>query len=225
MAGREAAVRILAAEIVATAAGPEGWPREGLPEVAVLGRSNVGKSSLLNRLAGRRKLARTSGTPGKTRLLHFFRLVRPEGELLLVDLPGYGYAKVSRREREGWRRMIEGYLEGREALRAALLLHDARREPGEDETLLLAWLAEREIRTLVVLTKIDKLRPRERAARLRALSEALPVEAENLVATSAKTGAGIAALWRALDTHLGRPRPTRRRPAAGPIPPPAKPSS
>ncbi len=183
--------------------------------MAVLGRSNVGKSSLLNRLAGRRKLARTSGTPGKTRLLHFFRVVRPQGELLLVDLPGYGYAKVSRRERQGWRRLIEGYLEARQELRAALLLHDARRDPAEDETLLLAWLAERGIPAVVVLTKLDKLRPRERVARRRALQAALPAAPEDFVATSAQTGAGIAALWEAIDAHLARP-PRRARPGGHP---------
>lgn len=197
-----APVKILQADIVTSAAGPEGWPDSELPEVAFLGRSNVGKSSLLNRLVGRRKLARISATPGKTRLLHFFHIVRPECELLFVDLPGYGYAKVSLKERKAWQRMIEAYLEGRKPLRAAILLQDARRDPTEDETRLLAWLAERRIPTLVAITKTDKLKAREKVRRMRALDEALPVQADWKIQTSAKTGAGIDELWRKIDTLL-----------------------
>jgi GTP-binding protein len=195
-------LKILSARIVATAAGREGFPPEELPEVAFLGRSNVGKSSLLNRLVARRGLARISRTPGKTRLLHFYRVARPEGEVLLVDLPGYGYAKASKAERERWKGLVESYLEGRGALRAAVLLQDLRRDPSEDETLLLEWLAERGIPSLLALTKIDKLKPRERAARLRAMASSLPVPGDRVVATSARIGAGIDELWRAIDTLL-----------------------
>jgi GTP-binding protein len=195
-------VKVLSAEIVATAAGPEGFPAEELPEVAFLGRSNVGKSSLLNRLAARKQLARTSRTPGKTRLLHFYQVKRPERELLLVDLPGYGYAKTSKSERALWRGLIEGYLEGRRTLRAAVLLQDLRRDPGEDEILLIEWLAERQIPALVAITKIDKLKPNQRTARLRALDGVLPVQADWVIPTSARTGAGIDDLWHRLDTLL-----------------------
>lgn len=196
-------VKILSAELLASAAGPEGWPPEEAPEVAVMGRSNVGKSSLLNRLVQRRQLARTSGTPGKTRLLHFYAVSRPEGRCVLVDLPGYGYARVSKAERRGWRRLVEAYLEGRGALRAALLLQDVRRDPGEEERELLAWLAQRGVPTLVALTKLDKLKAAERARRLRGLAEAMPVQADWIVPTSAKTGAGVERLWEVLDTLLG----------------------
>ena len=195
-------MKILSAEIVATAAGPEGFPAEELPEVAFLGRSNVGKSSLLNRLAARKQLARTSRTPGKTRLLHFYQVKRPERELLLVDLPGYGYAKTSKSERALWRGLIEGYLEGRRTLRAAVLLQDLRRDPGEDEILLIEWLSERQIPALVAITKIDKLKPNQRTARLRALDGVLPVQADWVIPTSARTGTGIDDLWRAIDTLL-----------------------
>lgn len=195
-------VKILSAELVASAAGPEGWPPPEDPEVAVLGRSNVGKSSLLNRLVERRKLARTSATPGKTRLLHFYRVVRPEGRCVLVDLPGYGYAKVSRSERKGWRALVEAYLERREILRAALLLQDVRRDPGEEEAELLAWLAARDLPAVVALTKLDKLKASVRARRLRELALALPVQRDWIVPTSAKTGAGIERLWQILDTLL-----------------------
>jgi GTP-binding protein len=195
-------LKILSAEIVATAAGPEGFPPGELPEVAFLGRSNVGKSSLLNRLVARKQLARTSRTPGKTRLLHFYRVEHPGRELLLVDLPGYGYAKTAKSERASWKRLIEGYLQGREALRAAVLLQDLRRDPSQDETLLLDWLSEREIPALVALTKIDKLKPNKRAARLSTVSSGLPLQADWVVPTSARTGAGIDELWRLIDTLL-----------------------
>ena len=195
-------MKILSAEVEATAAGPEGYPREGLPEVAFLGRSNVGKSSLLNRLVQRKKLARTSGTPGKTRLLHFYRVCRPDRTLLLVDLPGYGYARVSQQERARWRHMIEAYLGARPPLRAAVLLQDVRRDPGGEERDLVAWLHGHEIPVLVALTKLDKLRPSQRARRLRALADGLPVQADWLVPTSAQTGDGVRMLWQLLDRLL-----------------------
>ena len=202
------AVKILSAEHLATAAGPEGWPPAEAPEVAVLGRSNVGKSSLLNRMVQRRKLARTSATPGKTRLLHFYAVVRPGRRCVLVDLPGYGWAKVSKQERRGWQRLVEGYLGRREALRVALLLLDARRDPGEEEADLLAWLAERELPVVVALTKLDKLRAAQRDRRLKALAAALPVQPDWIVPTSAKTGAGVERLWEVLDTPSAR-QPSR----------------
>ncbi len=197
-----ACLKILSSQIVATAAGPEGFPPGELPEVAFLGRSNVGKSSLLNRLVARKQLARTSRTPGKTRLLHFYRVERPGRELLLVDLPGYGYAKTAKSERARWKGLIEDYLGRREALRVAVLLQDLRRDPSEDETLLLDWLAEREIPALVALTKIDKLKPNKRATRLRDLGGSLPVQADWVIPTSARTGAGIDQLWQVIDTLL-----------------------
>jgi len=191
--------RVIGAEWLATAAGPAGYPAEGPDEVAFLGRSNVGKSSLLNRLVQRKKLARTSGTPGKTRLLHFFTVRRSSGEIVLVDLPGYGYAKVARSERKSWQRLIEHYLEQRDTLRVAVLLQDLRRDPSEDETLLLEWLAERGRPAVVAVTKIDKLKPSRRAAALRALKEALPLPKDRIIATSAQTGEGIDTLWATID--------------------------
>jgi GTP-binding protein len=195
-------VKASRAELEASAAGPEGFPKERVPEVALLGRSNVGKSTLLNALVGRRRLAHTSRTPGKTRLAHFYRVERAGRRLRLVDLPGYGFARVSREERARWRALVEGYLGARPDLRVAVLLVDARRDPGEDETLLLAWLAERGVPSLLAVTKIDALAASRREPRRRELAAALGLPEEDSVATSGASGAGIDALWRALARFL-----------------------
>jgi GTP-binding protein len=195
-------VKILSACCVASAVEPAAFPRDDAPEVAFLGRSNVGKSSLLNRLAGRRQLARTSATPGKTRGIYFYRIERQSGPLLLVDLPGYGWARVSASERRRWKWLVERYLSERRFLRGAVLLQDLRRDVALDEHRLLAWLAEREIPTLVALTKIDKLKPRPRAQRLEQIAGHFGVHAEQVVATSARRGTGIHELWRGIDRLL-----------------------
>jgi GTP-binding protein len=194
--------RILAAEHVAAAAGREGFPRPEHPEVAFLGRSNVGKSSLLNRLMGRRRLAHTSRTPGKTRLVHFYGVQRGRAGVCLVDLPGYGFARVSRAERRRWRTLVEDYLEDRATLRACVLLQDLRRDVTDDERDLLAWLDERGVPSIVALTKTDKLKPMRRAARVRELKAQLADTEASVLATSAQGGEGIAELWRALDGLL-----------------------
>ncbi len=196
-------MKVLAAEHLAAAAGPRDFPPPRLPEVAFLGRSNVGKSSLLNRLVRRRQLARTSATPGKTRLVHFYRVALPGRELCFVDLPGYGWARVSRGERQRWKGLVEAYLARGPALRAAVLLQDLRRDPGEDEELLLRWLEERAIPVVIALTKCDKEKPGRRAERVRALTGALPVPPERVLATSARTGLGLDALWKLLGGLVG----------------------
>jgi GTP-binding protein len=159
----------------------------------------VGKSSLLNALVGRRALARTSATPGKTRLLNWFRIVRGGREYWFVDLPGYGYAKVAKSERADWKRWIEQYLRHRRTLKLAVLLQDLRRDPGEDERLLLEWLAERGVPALVALTKCDKEKPMRRAERVRALSKSPDLPAAEILATSAETRLGMAELWAAIE--------------------------
>jgi GTP-binding protein len=192
-------MRVVRAEWMAAAAGADRFPPPGEPEVAFLGRSNVGKSSLLNRLVGRRQLARTSSVPGKTRLVHWYRVVRGGAETWLVDLPGYGYAKVARAERERWRPLVESYLEGRTTLRAAVLLQDLRRDWSDDERLLIEWLAERRVPALLALTKSDKLKPMRRARRVREQQRAIGLPPDRVIATSATTGLGIDDLWRAID--------------------------
>jgi len=189
-------MRVLEASWHATAAAPEGFPEPDAPEVAFLGRSNVGKSSLLNALVNRRKLARTSSSPGKTRLIHWYRVRTTGRETLLVDLPGYGYARVSRTERRGWQALIESYLQQRPTLTAAVLLQDIRRDVSEDETLLIDWLVERAIPVIVAITKVDKLKPMKRAERIRLLKRALG--GVPIVATSATGKTGLAELWAAI---------------------------
>ncbi|CAB1129692.1 putative GTP-binding protein EngB [Candidatus Hydrogenisulfobacillus filiaventi] len=158
-------------------------PADGAVEVAMAGRSNSGKSSLLNRLAGQR-LAHVSGTPGRTRRLHFYRM---DG-WYLVDLPGFGYARVGRAEREAFGEAVERYLTARSALIGAILIQDVRRDPGEEERLLVEWAAARNVWLWVAANKVDKLNRRERQEREAALTAAYPGPVFLL---SARTGEGV----------------------------------
>ena len=142
------------ARFLISAADPAGFPAPSLPEIAIAGRSNVGKSSLINALVGQPGLARTSRTPGRTRLLNWFA-VDGQPPFHLVDLPGYGYAAVDKNTREGWRPLIESYLEDRPTLRAVVLLIDIRRGPEAEEEDFIPWLAQKDVTTIVVLTKAD----------------------------------------------------------------------
>ena len=189
-------MKILDAELIASAPRVEKLPESGLPEVAFLGRSNVGKSSLLNGLARRKKLARTSSTPGKTRELVLFRIRTDRGEIGLVDLPGYGWAKVSRKERASWQRLAEGYLAMRESLCLAMVLQDVRRSWSEDEALLLEWLAERDVPGRVVLTKTDKLKLMKRKEAVKKLRASIGEGFGKPIATSSQKGDGLDVVWR-----------------------------
>lgn len=177
-------------------ASANGWrPDATLPEVAFAGRSNVGKSSLINRLLNRKKLARVSNTPGRTREINFFRV---NGDFVLVDLPGYGYARISKDTRAAWRPLIEGYLRGSRQLRGIVQLLDARHDPTRDDLQMLEFLADLEVPTIVAATKIDKL-PRARVAeRVRELAQAAGVSEEQVIPFSATTGAGRAELAEAI---------------------------
>lgn len=174
--------------LFASAASPAEYPRDGLPEVAVLGRSNSGKSSFINALCGRRRLARTSGRPGKTRRVHFYRVA---DAIYLVDLPGYGYAAVARSERGSWRPMVEQYLQpSRKPLRGALLVADVRRGSEAEEQELLAWLAEQGIPARLVLTKCDKVKASRLASLVqRAAGSSGVAEQEVLVVSSTRKSA------------------------------------
>jgi GTP-binding protein len=180
-----------------------GWrPEPTLPEVAFAGRSNVGKSSLLNRLVHRKKLARVSNTPGRTREVNFFKI---NDTFVLVDLPGYGYARVSKEKRAEWRPLIEGYLRTSPTLRGIVQLLDARHEPTGDDRGMLDFLAELGVPTIVTVTKTDKLTTKERARRVADLSAALGLDADQVIAFSAVTGEGRDELAEAIDELLAQP--------------------
>ncbi len=165
-----------------------GWrPDPSLPEVAFAGRSNVGKSSLINVLVRRRSAARVSRTPGRTREINFFRV---NDDFILVDLPGYGYARVSREQRTGWRPLIEGYLERSTTLRGLVLLLDSRREPGVDDHGMLDFLSGKGIPTLVAITKMDKFSAAAGEKQVREISAALSLDPDQVIPVSAHTGAG-----------------------------------
>jgi GTP-binding protein len=186
---------IKSAEFVTSAVRPQQYPAAELPELAFAGRSNVGKSSLINTLVSRRKLVQTSSTPGKTRLINFFRV---NDALMLVDLPGYGYARVSEEERRKWRPMIERYLSSRENLKAVVVILDIRRAPNEEDAQLLDWLARREIASILVVTKADKLSKTAQLKQLKIIAGALETDPDDLVLFSSKSRQGRDVLWRTL---------------------------
>ena len=192
-------------EFVTSAAEPSGFPRPTLPEIAFAGRSNVGKSSLINTLVGASGLARTSRTPGRTRLLNWFHVVPPRGgPVHFVDLPGYGYARVPHDMRASWRPLIEAFLRDRETLRGLVLLLDARRSAEDEERDLLAWLRTSGVPALVVVTKADKLSKNKRKPAAMAVQRDLGLERPAILFSSLD-GEGIAPLWRALLQLAGEP--------------------
>jgi len=173
-----------------------GWrPDSPLPEIAFAGRSNVGKSSLLNSLVRRKAFARVSRTPGRTREINFFRV---NNGFVLVDLPGYGYARVSKEKKSEWRPLIESYLRRTTQLRGIVLLLDIRREPSDDDRAMLDFLAEVEVPTIVALTKTDKLSKAGAQERAAKISLALALEADQVISFSAQTGEGRAELLEAI---------------------------
>ena len=186
------------ARFLGAAGTPGGGPPPGPPEIAVAGRSNVGKSSLLNAFVGQRGLARISGTPGRTRQINFFLI---EDRFVLVDLPGYGFAVGPEEERLAWGPLVEHYLAKRGTLRGALVLVDVRRGIEEDEEQLLAYLARLGIPAVVVATKADKLGRAPLRAAVAALERVLG-ESVPVVAFSARTGAGRPELWRVVTRWL-----------------------
>jgi len=178
-----------------SAAVPAQFPRDGLAEVAFLGRSNVGKSSLLNALARTKGLAKVSSTPGRTRLVNFFRVAGPGSDLYLVDLPGYGYAKVRAQEREGFEQLVTSYLLDRAPLALCLFLVDARREPMPGDVVLESFLFEHNLPFAVAVMKADKLSRGEVVRSMRMLEKGLARHARAVVPVSAVTRDGIEDLW------------------------------
>jgi GTP-binding protein len=175
-------------EFLGGQASPRGWrPETTLPEVAFAGRSNVGKSSLINTLLRRSKAARVSNTPGRTREINFFKI---NEQFILVDLPGYGYARISKDRKAEWQPMIEGYLSSSPNLRGIVQLLDVRHDPTKDDLQMFDFLATVGVPTMVVMTKTDKLTKSQAAARITAISASLGLEDDQVIPFSSETGFG-----------------------------------
>ncbi|HEY5627588.1 MAG TPA: ribosome biogenesis GTP-binding protein YihA/YsxC [Nitrospira sp.] len=197
-------MKILSAEFIRSCVSSEQFPAGRVQEIAFIGRSNVGKSSLINSLLQRKGLAKVSRTPGKTRAVNLFAIATDDPSLsrfVLADLPGYGYAKVSKSERAQWAPMIEQYLQQREQLQTIVLLIESRVVSPQDRT-TIAWLRSIGREPLVVATKVDKLKPSERVAALRRLQEGLGLsDGPTFTVYSSVTGEGRERLWAALRAH------------------------
>jgi GTP-binding protein len=186
---------IKSAEFVTSAVKKSQYPSEGLPEIAFAGRSNVGKSSLINTLVNRKRLVKTSSTPGRTQLINFFDINK---NLTFVDLPGYGYARVPAAVRKKWGPMIETYLSTRQTLKGVVIIMDIRRLPREEEQNLIHWLAHYSIASILVLTKTDKLSKTKLIKQQAAIVKALAVAKEDVILFSAKTRRGKDMVWDAI---------------------------
>jgi len=195
-------MKITKAEFVTAASDEKSIPRESLPEVAFAGRSNVGKSSLINRLLNRKRLAITSSKPGRTRKINFFNV---NDTFHAVDLPGYGYARVSQAERRKWGELVSSYMRNRAALVAVVVIIDLRRDPNEHDLSLIEMLDDLGIPPVVALTKMDKVKGGQRAKRKAAIARAFGIKTNSAVLFSAVTGEGKNDLWKAIKSLLDKP--------------------
>lgn len=181
----------------AVAVKAQQYPPEGLPEIAFAGKSNVGKSSLINSMVYRKAIARTSQNPGKTRTINFYNV---ENKLYFVDLPGYGYAKAPKTEIAKWGKMIENYLLKRRTLRAIILLIDIRHEPGENDRLMYEWLKHYSYKIIIAATKADKLKRSQLPKHIAMLKKSLALSAEDvLIPFSSETKDGRDELWEIIE--------------------------
>jgi GTP-binding protein len=193
-------MKITSAEFIKSAVWPPQYPLATMPEIAFVGRSNVGKSSLINTLVGRNNLAKTSNTPGRTQLINFFTINK---KISFVDLPGYGFAKVPQSVKKDWGDMIEAYLRERQSLCLVVFILDIRRDPSADDLSLRDWLENYRIPYLYILTKADKLSNNQAIARKRAIEKILRVSSEKKpILFSAKTQKGKDDIWNFLANHL-----------------------
>ncbi|EIJ79068.1 GTP-binding protein YsxC [Bacillus methanolicus PB1] len=193
-------MKINSAEIVVSAVKPDQYPGQALPEFALAGRSNVGKSSFINKMINRKNLARTSSKPGKTQTLNFYLI---NGAFYFVDVPGYGYAKVSKSERAAWGKMIETYFTSREQLKAAVLIVDLRHPPTEDDVMMYDFLKHYEIPCIVIATKADKIPKGKWQKHLKITKEKLNlVPDDHSVIFSSETGEGKEKVWSIIKSFV-----------------------
>lgn len=183
-------------ELVISAASKEQWPESRLPEVVLAGRSNVGKSSFINTMTNRKKLAYIGNTPGKTRLLNFFKL---DEELMFVDVPGYGFANTSKQQLIKFGEMMEDYFGEREQKKGLVLIIDSRHKPSEDDLTMMEYARYFEIPIIVIATKIDKVKNSQRAKNLRLVADTLKINDAELVPFSSETKEGIDKAWKAIE--------------------------
>ncbi|HWL26995.1 MAG TPA: ribosome biogenesis GTP-binding protein YihA/YsxC [Ureibacillus sp.] len=187
-------------EMVISAVKPEQYPIDDLPEFALAGRSNVGKSSFINKMIGRKALARTSSKPGKTQTLNFYKI---EEQLFFVDVPGYGYAKVSKKDREIWGQMIERYITARNVLRAVVLIIDLRHEPTNDDCMMYDFLKHYNIPTIVVATKADKIPKGKWDKHKKVVKETLNMDpSDPIIVFSSETGLGFDQAWDEIEKRM-----------------------
>ena len=176
------------------------YPDEGYPEIALLGRSNVGKSSLINTLINRKSFARTSSTPGKTQTLNFYNI---EDQLYLVDVPGYGFAKVSKKQREEFGAMIEEYLTTRKVLKGVVILVDGRRSPSDDDVSMYQFVSYYHIPTLIVATKMDKVKRNQWNKTISQVKKTMDInQTDDLQLFSSETKSGKDEVWNWIDSHM-----------------------
>ncbi|NMD70665.1 YihA family ribosome biogenesis GTP-binding protein [Bacillus sp. DNRA2] len=193
-------MKVTSADIVISAVRPAQYPEGDFPEIALAGRSNVGKSSFINKMLGRKALARTSSKPGKTQTLNFFII---NESFYFVDVPGYGYAKVSKKEREAWGKMIETYITSREQLRAVVLLVDLRHPPTVDDRMMYDFLKHYNIPCIIVATKADKIPKGKWQKHVKVTKETLELhEDDHLVMFSSETGEGKDKAWSILESYM-----------------------
>ncbi|CAN7328124.1 ribosome biogenesis GTP-binding protein YihA/YsxC [Paenibacillus sp. LjRoot153] len=193
-------MKVNQAEFIISAVGPSQYPEDALPEIALAGRSNVGKSSLINCLISRKNLARTSSQPGKTQTLNYYKINQ---DLYFVDLPGYGYAKVSKTKREQWGKFIESYLLNREPLRLVMQLVDLRHPPSKDDQAMYEWLRHMDVPVLVVATKADKIPKSRWPKHLKIVRETLGMDkGVQPLMFSSELGLGKDELWGILEQAI-----------------------
>ena len=193
------------ASLEAVAAVEKQFPETGLCEIAFIGKSNVGKSSLINALTGRKALARTSQSPGKTRTINFYNI---NDLLFLVDLPGYGYAKVSQAEQKKWGQVIESYLQTRKQLKESVLLIDIRHEPSAGDKMMYDWMTYYGIEPLIIATKRDKISKNQLQKQLAVIRKSLGIDhMDRIIPVSSETKEGIEQVWEHIEKTIGLDQP------------------